>query len=148
MQSILKKQLGKKKGFTLVEVIVVLVILAILAAIAIPALTGYIDKARNRGVISEARTVAVALQTILSDAYGAHEDVPATPFSGASIMTSGGVATSVAVMVSNLVGKVYTTGSIISVNVAGHALSNFIYTDGTRYVRVSDGAYTVSPGAF
>ena len=36
-----------KKGFTLVELIVVLVILAILAALLIPALTGYIDKARN-----------------------------------------------------------------------------------------------------
>lgn len=36
-----------KKGFTLVELIVVLVILAILAALLIPALTGYIDKARR-----------------------------------------------------------------------------------------------------
>lgn len=36
-----------KQGFTLVELIVVLVILAILAAILIPALTGYIQKARE-----------------------------------------------------------------------------------------------------
>ena len=36
-----------KRGFTLVELIVVLVILAILAALLIPALTGYIDKARK-----------------------------------------------------------------------------------------------------
>ena len=35
-----------KRGFTLVELIVVLVILAVLAALLIPALTGYIDKAR------------------------------------------------------------------------------------------------------
>lgn len=33
----------KKRGFTLVELIVVLVILAILAALLVPALTGYID---------------------------------------------------------------------------------------------------------
>lgn len=39
---------NNKKGFTLVELIVVLVILAILAALLIPALTGYIDKARNK----------------------------------------------------------------------------------------------------
>jgi prepilin-type N-terminal cleavage/methylation domain-containing protein len=59
-----------RKGFTLVEVIVVLVILAILAAIAIPALTGYIDKARDKALIVEARNVRVALQTIASDSYG------------------------------------------------------------------------------
>jgi prepilin-type N-terminal cleavage/methylation domain-containing protein len=55
-----------KKGFTLIEVIVVLVIVAVLAAIAIPALTGYIDKANQRGLEAEKATVAKALQ-----AYGA-----------------------------------------------------------------------------
>ena len=38
---------NKKRGFTLVELIVVLVILAVLAALLIPSLTGYIDKARK-----------------------------------------------------------------------------------------------------
>lgn len=38
----------KKNGFTLVELIVVLVILAVLAALLVPALTGYIDKARKK----------------------------------------------------------------------------------------------------
>lgn len=38
---------NKRRGFTLVELIVVLVILAILAALLIPALTGYIDKAKK-----------------------------------------------------------------------------------------------------
>ncbi len=44
-----------KRGFTLVELIVVLVILAILAALLIPALTGYIDKARKSQVVAETR---------------------------------------------------------------------------------------------
>ena len=48
-----KLKKNKKKGFTLVELIVVLVILAILAALLIPALTGYIDKAKKKDVIAE-----------------------------------------------------------------------------------------------
>ena len=49
----------KKKGFTLVELIVVLVILAILAALLVPALTGYIDKAKEKKVIAETRMVVM-----------------------------------------------------------------------------------------
>lgn len=72
-QQALRKQ--GKKGFTLVELIVVIVILGILAAIAVPALVGYIDKARSDGAITEAATARTALQTIMSDAYGNPGDV-------------------------------------------------------------------------
>lgn len=59
----------KRKGFTLVEIIIVLVILAILAALFIPSLTGYINKAKERAAISEARGVLTAAQTTLSECY-------------------------------------------------------------------------------
>lgn len=72
MKNMMQKLKNKKKGFTLVEVIVVLVILAILAAIAIPALTGYISKAQEKAATSEARTVMVAVQTLASDQYVAN----------------------------------------------------------------------------
>lgn len=55
-----------KRGFTLVELIVVLVILAILAALLIPALTGYIDKARKSQVVAETRALTQAVQTEMS----------------------------------------------------------------------------------
>lgn len=66
-----QKRRSKKGGFTLVELIVVLVILAILAALLIPALTGYIDKARNKQIIAETRQVVMAAQTLYDEQYGA-----------------------------------------------------------------------------
>ena len=59
-----------KGGFTLVELIVVLVILAILAALLIPALTGYIDKAKEKSITAETRSVVMAAQTLVDEAYG------------------------------------------------------------------------------
>lgn len=61
---------NKKKGFTLVELIVVLVILAILAALLIPALVGYIDKAKEKQIISETRSCVMAAQTLADEKYG------------------------------------------------------------------------------
>ena len=58
------------KGFTLVELIVVLVILAILAAILVPALLGYIDRAREKQYVLNAKSALTAAQTELSSLYG------------------------------------------------------------------------------
>ena len=64
------RALKEKKGFTLVELIVVLVILAILAALLVPALTGYIDKARKESIVAETRQVVMAGQTTGFEKYG------------------------------------------------------------------------------
>ena len=61
------------KGFTLVELIVVLVILAILASMLIPALTGYIDKARNTQLMVMAKSLYTATQSVTSEAYASGE---------------------------------------------------------------------------
>ena len=58
------------KGFTLVELIVVLVILAILAAILVPALLGYIDKARQKQLTTNAEAALVATQALAAQSYG------------------------------------------------------------------------------
>ncbi len=59
----------KNKGFTLVELIVVLVILAILAAILVPTLLGYIDKAREKQELLNAKNCLTAVQAELSERY-------------------------------------------------------------------------------
>lgn len=58
------------KGFTLVELIVVLVILAILAAILVPALLGYIDRAKGSQILLNGKSVLTAAQAEASNAYG------------------------------------------------------------------------------
>ncbi|MBR0146017.1 MAG: type II secretion system protein [Eubacterium sp.] len=65
------------KGFTLVELIVVLVILAILAAILVPALLGYIDKAREKQVTTNAEAAYVAAQATATEYYG--KDITTLP---------------------------------------------------------------------
>lgn len=76
MIALQQKRRSKKGGFTLVELIVVLVILAILAALLIPALTGYIDRAKEKNVIAETRQVVMAAQTLYDEAYGSSDTAP------------------------------------------------------------------------
>jgi type IV pilus assembly protein PilA len=70
----------RRAGFTLVEVIVVLVILAILAAIAVPALTGYIDKAKMKTIEAEIHTQRVAIQTMIIEEKAAGKLASATVY--------------------------------------------------------------------
>ena len=69
------KKVGKssKKGFTLVELIVVIVILAILAAMLVPALIGYIDRAKKEKDYQAASTLYAAAQATLTEQYGKGE---------------------------------------------------------------------------
>lgn len=59
-----------RKGFTLVEIIVVLVILAILAAFTIPTMLGFVEDAKGKALIAEAREVYVAAQATATE-FGA-----------------------------------------------------------------------------
>ena len=58
-----------KKGFTLVELIIVLVILAVLAAILVPALLGFVDKAKSKQSALDAKTIYEATQVYIDEEY-------------------------------------------------------------------------------
>ena len=58
---------GKKKGFTLLELVVVIAILAILLAIAIPAYTGYREKAEKQAFNANVKTLETAALLAIAD---------------------------------------------------------------------------------
>lgn len=64
---------NNNKGFTLVELIVVLVILAILAAILVPALLGYIDRAKGQQIVLNARSAYTAAQAEMTSKYAKYK---------------------------------------------------------------------------
>lgn len=86
---------NKRRGFTLVELIVVLVILAILAALLVPALTGYIDKAKKNQVIAETRMLTQAAQTELSSLYATDEFAEQNIYESYTIASKDGTAFSI-----------------------------------------------------
>lgn len=65
----LKRTPRSRGGFTLVELIVVLVILGVLATFAVPALTGYIDSAKEKQAVSETQACVETVTRIAAQKY-------------------------------------------------------------------------------
>ena len=127
---------NKKKGFTLVELIVVLVILAILAALLIPALTGYIDKAKRKSIVAETRQTVMAAQTLVDEAY-AKADVGAD-----TVKVDGDNGT---VKVTDIKKLAEVTGTIGTVTVKDGKIELLEYTKNGKkctYHSVADASYT------
>jgi len=82
---------GKKKGFTLIEVIVVIVIIAILAAIAVPSLTRYISTAEQKSVQAMAHNIQVVMQAERADKFEeTFAGTTGSPATGATAAYTGG----------------------------------------------------------
>lgn len=77
----MKRRNERQKGFTLIELLVVLIVIAVLAAVLVPALTSYLDDAREKKAVSEAQVcvtaatewAAVQRTALISQAYQNNE---------------------------------------------------------------------------
>lgn len=118
----IKKLKENKKGFTLVELIVVLVILAILAALLIPALTGYIDKAKDKSITAETRQAVMAAQTLVDEKYASDQKTE---------ITVGSVDNS-SVKIDDIKKLAEVNGKISDVQVKDGKVTKLVYSNGGK----------------
>ena len=142
------KKLKEKKGFTLVELIVVLVILAILAALLIPALTGYINKAKDKQIIAETRQTVMAAQTLVDEEY-AGLDLGTTTAIIIEPSTTAGTSTDKKVTTQEIADLAEVAEANIikgTVNADGK-VTELVYSTGGKTCKYENKQYTVTKGA-
>ncbi len=84
----LKRTLRSRRGFTLVELVVVLVIAGITASFAVPALTGYIDSAKEKQAVSETQACVETATRIAAQKYAEWQKNTTYQLAGGKELTS------------------------------------------------------------
>lgn len=120
----------KKKGFTLVELIVVIAIIAILAAMAIPRLGAMRTNARISNDVAAAKNIATVASTLLANGEIAAGTIDVSDTAAANV-SAASIRTNLQGSGSNGVPQALTTGHF-SVNVATNGdITVSVVTGGT-----------------
>ena len=146
----MNKKKMENKGFTLVELIVVLVILAILAAILVPALLGYIDRAKEKQYVLNAKSALTATQAEFSSLYGEGSDVivsNAFPRSSTVMKTADTPkGSSFYVKVTANAPGVDASNPAVPANHARYTVTDAIYVEGGYYLEYKGKSWTTTQG--
>lgn len=142
----LLKKTKKRKGFTLIELIVVIAIIAIISLIAIPKVMGYQNDAKHKADISNAKTISNATATLITNSditlptTGNTYDIPVQAITLSSTPTNAQKAQDVIVKALQTVPTIQTgnssavfhvnidsDGNVIIYDAGGTASTNQIY---------------------
>ena len=124
-----KMKNSKKKGFTLIELVVVIAIMAILALIMVPNLTAYINKAEVSKIQANLKNVHTAAELV----YQTEGELDFTEIENyANIKVAGASAVAASAEEVDTYG-VTETGGVITVEFDGHSF------DGTGYDYSTEG---------
>lgn len=129
----MRRRMNRAKGFTLVELIVVIAILGTLVGIAVPALVGYIEKAKHESVVVECRQLVVAAQTLSSERLAS-----GNPLADGAVATEDPFWEEVEIL-----GEKPQTGTINSMEFRGSVLTKLEYTNNGITVLYNNGEYSV-----
>ena len=133
----LAAQQNRKRGFTLIELIVVIVIIAIIAAIAVPSLTRYITSAEKRQVQAVAHNIQLVLQAERTDFYYetfANGGSGTTSFTGGKtyleILNASGISLVAPAALTDIIWGDDPALSLTEEKYANTTLTAFTYTNG------------------